>query len=429
MFNVACVFVAYFLWFYRKVAPSSGRLAHVGGVTSDLVAAVLLGLATFSKPVPNGLLLIPPVIDAFWQGDRRSAASDRRGDRHGGGGRFSSINGFISGELNYQGGMDRRTFYSGAGGFPFEPGVSFEDSGIRRATNAVVVEERLDVTGFLSLLGHNARYFLLGRHFGFVPFFFPGVVAVCLFLATGARRDGWRWWILGTAMLCAVGLMIYMPYTWSGGGGPPGNRYFLSVYPAIFFLTPVVTTTLPALVALVGGALFLVQILTNPFVAAKQPYLSVEHGALRWLPVELTMVNDLPIMLDGARSRVRYGRDPQLLLYYLDHSAWLPEAPGNLGHRWRAGRGHRPHGPPGVAERRRHASFPAWPNQRTRRARRGRPGGGAGAGATGDGDPGAGGGLLETQLGLSPVRRAARRVRAPTRGARIRRTAGFSASR
>ena len=36
------------------------------------------------------------------------------------------------------------------------------------------------------------------------------------------------------------------------------------------------------------------------------------------LPVELTMVNDLPFNLDGPRRHVPYGRDPQLLLSFLD---------------------------------------------------------------------------------------------------------------
>ena len=40
------------------------------------------------------------------------------------------------------------------------------------------------------------------------------------------------------AVLSEVVIVGWMPYTWSGGGGPPGNRYFLGVYPALFFLMP-----------------------------------------------------------------------------------------------------------------------------------------------------------------------------------------------
>ena len=330
IFNVACVFLAYFLWFYKEVKPAAGRLGarFLTSPASDIAAAIVLGLATFSKPVPNGLLLIPAVALAFYR---------RRYWMGIGNGGVAvivvalcfAINAGISGEFNYQGGLDRRTFYTGSGGFPFEvPGVPFEEIGIQRATNEVVIEEPLSARGFTTLLVTNGGYFIAGRHFGFVPFFFPGVVAIGLFLWRRAFREAWQWLVLGTVAFCAIALIVYMPYTWSGGGGPPGNRYFLSAYPALFFLTPPLVSIVPTLAAVFGGTLFIVQILINPFVAAKQPYLNVERGPLRLLPVELTMVNDLPIMLDARRARVRYGQDPTLLLYYLDHNASLPEPPG-----------------------------------------------------------------------------------------------------
>ena len=127
-------------------------------------------------------------------------------------------------------------------------------------------------------------------------------------------------------LVAAVGLAVYLPYTWSGGGGPAGNRYYLSFYPAFFFLTPTLGTIAP-LMAWLGGGLFTAQILLNPFVSADRPYLFVERGLLRTLPVELTMVHALPINLDAPRSRVSHG-DPAVLLYYLDHNAYLPEPDG-----------------------------------------------------------------------------------------------------
>ena len=33
-------------------------------------------------------------------------------------------------------------------------------------------------------------------------------------------------------------LLLLTPFTYSGGGGPVGNRYFLSFYPLFLFLTP-----------------------------------------------------------------------------------------------------------------------------------------------------------------------------------------------
>lgn len=325
VFNVACVFSAYFLWFYKEVAPPSdtrvGRF--VRGPWSDVAAAVLLGVAAYSKP-PHVLLIIPPVVWAWWRQQWRWGFTIGVVCALVTAGGFV-LNAGITGEFNYQGG-DRKTFY---GHFPFErPGDDFDELGIGMTTNQVVIEEPLGLGGFLELLGTNLGYFLVGRHFGFVPFFFPGVVAIALFLWPRSSRYVWQWATLGTVAACAVALVIYMPYTWSGGGGPSGNRYFLSIYPALFFVTPPLASVAPAVVAWLGGAMFTAHILINPFVSAKRPYLSVERGALRALPVELTMINDLPIALNGPRNRIRYGENPPLLLYYLDHNAYLPEGPG-----------------------------------------------------------------------------------------------------
>jgi hypothetical protein len=76
--------------------------------------------------------------------------------------------------------------------------------------------------------------------------------------------------------------------------------------------------------------------LVNPFVAAKFTWEAAERGFARQLPVELTMANDLPVMLDTSlRGRIPYGRNPTLLLYFLDRHAFPPEPTGM----WVAGDG------------------------------------------------------------------------------------------
>ena len=314
-FNAACVTFAYFCWCYKEVAPPRRDrwTAWLWRPTSDVVAAGLLGLATFSKP--SHALLIAPVV---------LLAAGRRRLRHGSliavvfvavvAAGFG-LNLAVTGELNYQGG-DRKIFY---GTYPFEqPGATFDSRGISMTTNAV--DEEAWRVGFLSLMPRNLGYFLVGRHFGLLPFFFPGVVAIALFLVARRERLPWHWWTLGAVALSVVVLSGTMPYTWSGGGGPPGNRYFLSIYPVLLFLTPPMTSFVPAIVAWAGGAAFVAHILMNPFVAAKQPYLSPERGLLRALPVELTMVDDLPIALDRFRHRLEYRSDPDLLLSLLDRN-------------------------------------------------------------------------------------------------------------
>jgi hypothetical protein len=82
----------------------------------------------------------------------------------------------------------------------------------------------------------------------------------------------------------------------------------------------------PAILAWAGGALFTAQMVVNPFVVAKVPDRATQRGAVRRLPVELTMANDLPVALDVSRAHVVYEREPVVLLYFLDERAYIPDA-------------------------------------------------------------------------------------------------------
>lgn len=326
-FNFALVFFAYFLWFYKDVAgPPTTPVGHwLRRPGVDLVAAVVLGVAIFSKPVPTPLFIAAPVFYLWSQ--RRFRQGWMVGFLAAGiAVALLSANAMVSGEFNYQGGLDRKYL---TGEFPFDGSdTPFGELGENVATGAVVVEDPLPLSGYLTLLARNVWYFLVGRHFGFVPFLFPGVVATLLFWRARSTARSWQWVALATAVVSAVGLALYMPFTWSGGGGPTGNRYYLATYALFFFLTPAMRGFAPTVVALLGGMFFIGQILINPLVSAKESYLAPAQGALRLLPVELTMVLDLPINLDGPRARVLHSNDPRVQLYFLDYNAWLPEPPG-----------------------------------------------------------------------------------------------------
>jgi hypothetical protein len=82
-----------------------------------------------------------------------------------------------------------------------------------------------------------------------------------------------------------------------------------------------------------GGAIFTAQLVMNPYFTKGFPYRNLDHGALRALPVELTMVNDLPVMLDVTRAPLEFkgaagSDDPTLWLYLLDENAYSPEPAG-----------------------------------------------------------------------------------------------------
>ena len=319
--NFSLVVFAFFLWLYKEVAPPGRPISsRLTGPGTDLAAMALLGLAVYSKP-PHLALAAPIVTLCLWrrQFKRGLAAASVLALVTAG---AFGVNALITGEFNYQGG-DRRTFYGGLTGFPFEHGVRF-DAGIPVSTNDVDFDEPLTRLESVVVLVLNGGYFLVGRHFGLVPFFFPGVVAIGCALARWRSIEAWRVLTLIALGGAAVILLIMLPYSWSGGGGPSGNRYFLSFYGAMVFLASATSTLRPAVLAWAGGALFTAHILVNPFVSARRPYVTAQQGALRLLPVELTMLNDLPVNLDGAR-RVPYGHDSSLLLYRLDDHVSLRE--------------------------------------------------------------------------------------------------------
>ena len=328
--NFALVAVAFFLWLQKSAAPVV-RSRFLAGPSSDLAAAALLGVATYSKP-SHALLVAPIVLFACWRrkwghaiavGAVAVAAAAL----------LFAVNAAVTGEFNYQGG-DRRTFYTR---FPFDG--SGQDVFAQAALHATNDADTQSVfQDFSNRFAHNVEYFFVGRHFGFSPYVFPGAVAVALWLTSPDRREPSR--VLTLAAVCAsvAALLVFAPYSWSGGGGPPGNRYFVSLYPALVFLTPPLTTAAPALGAWIGGALFTAKMLVNPFVVAKSPSQLTERGFARRLPVEVTMANDLPIMLEGGRAHAWYN---DVLLYFLDEHVYPPETVDADGRKgiWIAGDG------------------------------------------------------------------------------------------
>ena len=247
------------------------------------------------------------------------------------GGLFA-VNAAISGEFNYQGSdfaagpVNRKVFY---GVFPHQnPAATFETVGFAMTTSQLEKGAVLDKEDIGLRYALNLGYFFFGRHAGLVPYFFPGVLALALWW--WRRRDirAWHLLSLGAIVGTVTATLAILPYTWSGGGGPPGNRYFMAVYPVLFFLLPPIRSLAVPLAALAGGGLFTAQLVLNPYYTARFPYLNLDHGAVRVLPIELTMVNDLPILLDKDRSRVRYGSNPELTLHLLDKNSYAPEPAG-----------------------------------------------------------------------------------------------------
>jgi hypothetical protein len=261
VFNFALVFVAYFFWLYKEVGAP--RAPWLRGLGSDLIAAALLGAATYSKSW-NAPLVLPLVLWFWW---RRQWG---RGFVVGAvsvvacailfAGTFA-----VTGEVNYQGG-DRRQFYTGGptSGFLYDSADgTWERRGQATGRDEADVDNVFQPSEIVRLFPANVEYFLLGRHFGFVPYFFPGALAILAWLASRDRLVPWRLFTFLAVVIAVVVSLVTVPYTWSGGGGPPGNRYFLSLYPALFFLMPASASMVPALIAWIGGSLFVAKMVLN----------------------------------------------------------------------------------------------------------------------------------------------------------------------
>jgi len=315
--NASLVFGGYFLWLYKHAAAERVMARHrwLTHPSTDVAAAVLLGLATFSKP-PNALLIVPVAVSILARKRVRQTIIVAAAFLLISAGAFG-VNWLVSGELNYQGG-DRRTFVDH---FPYSDRSTAFDQGWPSITEHTDAQTLLAPTAFWPLFRQNAVYFLIGRDAGLLPYFFPGVVILAAWLARPRAWTPGEVLIVLTLGASVLILVALAPDTWNGGGGPPGNRYFLSLYPVLFFVLPVGAPRWTAIAALLGFAVT-APLLAHPLAASLEPWHNVEHGIPRLLPIELTLADNLPVRLDLQRSRLDLDG---ALLYEMDENAFLPE--------------------------------------------------------------------------------------------------------
>jgi hypothetical protein len=314
LFNFSLAMYALFFWSYKEVA---GR----GTERSDYIAAALLGVLTFSKPT-HALLMFPVVALALSRHQWRRSVKTALAWALVTGALFAA-NAAITGEFNYQGG-DRKTFYHTTG-FPFANGwETFDNSGPVRGREDVMVGDVLVNNHSLSVFLHDIVYFIAGRNAGLVPYFFPGVLALVLF-AMSKGKPAWQWLVAATAVAAVFMHILLWPFTYNGGGGPVGNRYFLAFYPLFLFLMPATAGLGAAFTSLIVGALFTSTAVLNPFHASANPGDHAKSGPLRLLPIDLTLLHDLPVAQHPDRMKQPLGGSPPVLAYFLDDAVYNPE--------------------------------------------------------------------------------------------------------
>ncbi|HYT69728.1 MAG TPA: hypothetical protein VEL51_25130 [Vicinamibacterales bacterium] len=355
LFNFSLAFLAYFCWLYKEVARpelSARGTAWLFTPRSDLVMAVLLGIATFSKPT-NALLFVAPLAWGvfklkFFRLKGEASQSDEAEATQSGsvasgfsrkdlfrrkillpvvafaavaGGLFA-INMAISGDWNYQGGGDRKSYYYE---FPFQTEGTTNQLGVSKSRESAMTHIIFNPRTFTSNLLHNLEYFFIGRYAGMLGYYFPGLFAMLALLAAPRKRAAWQWLVLAAALVQGLIFVVATPYTWSGGG--VGNRYFAGGYGVMLFLLPPIESIAAAFVPWAIGGLFVAPMVLNPFLASFRPNENAKGGPLRLLPVELTLLNDLPVFTEGeSRARVWMGDtgqgDPGFLVSFLDDNAY-----------------------------------------------------------------------------------------------------------
>ncbi|HEX5475569.1 MAG TPA: hypothetical protein VFX12_12995 [Vicinamibacterales bacterium] len=328
LFNFSLALLAYFCWLYKEVASRDRSPRGTGwlfGGASDIVAGVLLGVVTFSKP-SNALLVVPIVAWQLWRKRWAPAIATSVVFFAVAGGLFGANLG-ISGDWNYQGG-ERSTFYAQ---FPFQTPAAGFDVGLRKARDEALTNIIFDRSVFWTNLFHNLEYFFVGRYAGLVGYFFPAVFALVAFFWRPRRRPVWQYLVLASGFAQILLFIVSLPYTWLGGGGSVGNRYFMGVYGIFLFLLPPISRVWVAVVPWAVGGLFAAQLVLTPFATSAHPGNYANDGPLRWFPPELTLVNDWPINTDPTRVRQWFGDnpgtgDPGFQIYFFDDHAYAREA-------------------------------------------------------------------------------------------------------
>jgi len=132
-----------------------------------------------------------------------------------------------TGEFNPMGG-ERRSFHAK---FPYEkPEYTFENGFKMSIDN---YKKRFFLTPEVAIL--NLFYYFFGRFTGMLIYFFPGVFI--LFFYFFQKREKEDHFIFAAII---TGILVYIlfldPVNYFGGSGSVGNRYFMTVYPLLFFL-------------------------------------------------------------------------------------------------------------------------------------------------------------------------------------------------
>jgi hypothetical protein len=321
-FDLFLVFTALFLWLYKikrketSFAPENtrGRFHNfLLSEKSDYLAAFIAGIAIYSKP-PNVAILGPLFV---WHLVEKKylkllalalfvALSL---------GLLFGTNYLLTSDWNYQGG-ERKSFYFE---FPLEKkGVTFDTpKNVQPMTADGYLGRTLLPAKFVF---YNLFYYFFGRFTGVTWYFFPAIIFLILFVLGKKSLDQWL-----IFLALAGEILIYivlMPDNYGGGGGSLANRYFLNIYPLFLFLPGLKIKLNEMIVSWAMAAVFIGQMLISPFQASAFPSMHSKRLPFKLLPVEYTLINELPTNTNPWAFRQPWGRPlyDDRFLYFLDNN-------------------------------------------------------------------------------------------------------------
>lgn len=315
-FNLFVVFSVLFLWLYKEKNTESNNLEEkksklqifLQSDWTDYLACFLVAIAVFSKP-PNIVLMGPLVLYSLVKKKflksffmiliflLTSAL-------------FWGTNHLVTGDWNYQGG-ERKTFYYN---YPFEKEhMTFDSLGGEMTSEEYGRKHLLPP----KVVFYNLFYYLWGRFTGITWYFFPAFLALILFFFR--KRQLYQWLILAALAGEILVYIILMPDNYAGGGGALANRYFLNIYPLFLFLPGIKKNSMEIGLSWIMAAIFISQIFASPFLHSHFPGTHAKKFPFKTLPVELSIVNNLPTNTNPNAFRQEVGIPPNIgWLHFLD---------------------------------------------------------------------------------------------------------------
>ncbi|HKI04307.1 MAG TPA: glycosyltransferase 87 family protein [Thermoanaerobaculia bacterium] len=294
LFLFAAVAIAFALVYgedRKETAPSQiyeGEDTEPAGrsLARWLGAGMLLGVAVAYRPVYLGLLL-PALLAA------RESPPDRRGRAL-----TSLVSGAVllllasmgiqwlaGGDATGYGGQRQGIYAHEAFPAVEYPAAQWSERVAREGNASWLQKAAVKPQLNPKLAGWNVLYTLAGRNVGVLPYFLPLLLGFVAF-----RGDRGRWAIplaVGAALLA---FLVLRPFNFYGGGAL-GNRYFLPLYPALWFMAARPARAVWPAVAALLAAPFLAQLWAHPTaypLGEGGEYRHVSRIAQRWLPYEMT---------------------------------------------------------------------------------------------------------------------------------------------